>query len=81
MEGIPSKQMTEVRYYQTRSLARGEVVSYTFRAEMTVGGAVVTDTKQVTLRAGDDAVVKFDKLLSAVASSPSAGSGAETASR
>src|SRR5262249_53267179 len=79
LEGVPSKQTSAIRYYQTRPLARGEEVSYTFRAEMTVGGKTISDSKVVTLRAGYDAVVKFDTLLAAAAAPAAPGKEAPSA--
>lgn len=82
LEGVPSKQNGDVRYYQTRPLARGEVVNYTFWAEYRAGDRTVSDSKVVTLRAGDDAVVKFDTLLAAATpAAPAPPAAAGVASR
>lgn len=63
LDGTPTKQNGQTRYFQSPALAVGETVTYVFRAEVTTDGKAVVESKEVTLRSGDDVSIK---LLGAV---------------
>lgn len=72
LNDTPTKQTTAVRHFQTPTLAPGESVTYTFRAELVVDGAKTTESKEVTLTRGKAAVLAFDKLRAVSAAPTSA---------
>jgi len=50
------------RSFDTPDLQPGQVYSYTLRAELTVAGRPVSESKRVTFRAGEETVVEFTDL-------------------
>ena len=50
------------RTFDTPSLKPGQVYYYTVRAEVTRAGRPITESKRVTLRAGEETVVEFIDL-------------------
>jgi uncharacterized protein (TIGR03000 family) len=66
IDGYEARANGDVRVFTTPSLERHEEYSYTVKAEVTRDGRTVSQTKDVTVRAGEKSNVKFD-LTEAVA--------------
>jgi uncharacterized protein (TIGR03000 family) len=58
----PCPLTSATRAFDTPTLEPGRVYYYTLRAEVTRDGRPVTDSKRVTLRAGEESVVEFGDI-------------------
>jgi uncharacterized protein (TIGR03000 family) len=58
----PCPLTSATRAFDTPALEPGRVYYYTLRAEVTRDGRPVTDSKRVTLRAGEESVVEFGDM-------------------
>jgi uncharacterized protein (TIGR03000 family) len=58
----PCPLTSATRSFDTPALEPGRMYYYTLRAEVTRDGRPVTDSKRVTLRAGEESVVEFGDM-------------------
>jgi uncharacterized protein (TIGR03000 family) len=66
----PTSSGSTLRRLQTPPLAQGSTYSYVLRAEMERNGQTISETKQVTVRAGGQTRVTFNFAAPTVAVAP-----------
>ena len=67
--GRRSASRTCSRTFQTPKLEPGRTYAYTLKAEVTRDGRTLSETRQVTLRAGKPVTVEFGEMGSALTAS------------
>ena len=69
VDGIPCPLKSSPRTFQTPKLEPGRTYAYTLKAEVTRDGRTLSETRQVTLRAGKPVTVEFGEMGSALTAS------------
>ena len=69
VDGIPCPLKSSPRTFQTPKLEPGRTYAYTLKAEVTRDGRTLSESRQVTLRAGKPVTVEFGEMGSALTAS------------